>query len=411
MGAAGVVQQPNVFYIGVNNGGVWKTTDYGLTWTPIFDDQPTQSIGAIAVAPSDPKVIYVGSGEGLQRPDLSVGDGLYKSIDAGRTWQHLGLREARQIGAVIVDPGDANRVFVAALGHPYGPNEERGVFRSTDGGRTWQKVLYKDENTGAIDVAFDPANAQIVYAVLWAARQGPWEYDNAYVGTTSGLFKSTDGGATWQPLTRGLPTAGDGLGRIGIGVAPSDPGRIYAWVTARASGLYRSDDAGATWTRMNTETRVWGRGDDFANVRVDPKNPDTVYAANTSTYRSTDGGRTFSAIKGAPGGDDYHTIWINPNNPDIILIAADQGATITVNRGQTWSLWYNQPTAQMFHVTADNRFPYWVYGGQQESGSAGVVSRSDYGEITFREWRPVGVEEYGYAAPDPRHPASSSAAR
>jgi photosystem II stability/assembly factor-like uncharacterized protein len=404
VGAAGVAQQPNVFYIGVNNGGVWKTTDYGLTWAAIFDDQPTQSIGAIAVAPSDPNIVYVASGEGLQRPDLSVGDGIYKSTDAGRTWQHLGLRDARQIGAVIVDPKDPNRVFVAALGHPYGPNVERGVFRSADGGQAWQKVLYKDDNTGAIDLAFDPANAQTVYAVLWAARQGPWEYNNAYAGATSGLFKSTDGGATWQPLTGGLPAAADGLSRIGIDIAPSDPRRIYAWVTARVSALYRSDDAGASWRQMNTESRVWGRGDDFANVRVDPANPDVVYAANTSTYRSTDGGRTFAAIKGAPGGDDYHTIWINPTNPRIILIAADQGATITVNSGETWSSWYNQPTAQMFHVTADNRFPYWVYGGQQESGSAGVVSRSDFGEITFREWHTVGVEEYGYAAPDPLHP-------
>jgi photosystem II stability/assembly factor-like uncharacterized protein len=404
VGAAGVVQQPNVFYIGVNNGGVWKTTDYGLTWTPIFDEQGTQSIGTVTVAPSDPNVIYAGSGEGLQRPDLSVGDGVYKSTDAGRTWQHLGLREARQIAAIVVDPRDPNRLFVAALGHPYGANAERGVFRSTDGGRSFEKVLYKDENTGAIDVAFDPASAQTIYAALWAARQGPWEYNNAYVGPTSGLFKSTDGGSTWQPLTRGLPTAADGLSRIGIGIAPSEPRRIYAWVTARTSALYRSDDAGATWTQMNAEPRVWGRGDDFANVRVDPANADIVYAANTSTYRSSDGGGTFTSIKGAPGGDDYHTIWINPTNPRIILIAADQGATITVNGGETWSSWYNQPTAQMFHVAADNRFPYWLYGGQQESGSAGVASRSDYGEITFREWHPVGVEEYGYAAPDPLHP-------
>jgi photosystem II stability/assembly factor-like uncharacterized protein len=405
VGAAGVVQQPNVFYVGVNNGGVWKTTDYGHTWFSIFDDQPTQSIGTVAVAPSDPTVVYVASGEGLQRPDLSVGNGIYKSTDAGRTWTHLdGFRDARQIGAVLVDPTTPDRLFVAALGHPYGPNEERGVFRSTDGGRTWQKVLYKDENTGAIDLAFDPRNAQIVYAVLWAARQAPWEYNNAYLGSTSGLFKSTDGGNTWQPLTRGLPTAADGLSRIGIGVAPSDPNRIYAWVTAKTNALYRSDDAGASWTRTNDEARVWGRGEDFACVRVDPTNPDIVFAANTSTYKSIDGGRAFTAIKGAPGGDDYHTIWINPANHDIILIASDQGATITVNGGATWSDWYNQPTAQMFHVTADNRFPYWLYGGQQESGSAGVVSRSDYGEITFRDWHPVGVEEYGYAAPDPLHP-------
>jgi photosystem II stability/assembly factor-like uncharacterized protein len=414
VGAAGVVQQPNVFYIGVNNGGVWKTTDYGHTWAPIFDEQPTQSIGAVAVAPSDPNIVYVGSGEGLQRPDLSVGDGIYKSTDAGRTWQHLGLREARQIGAVLVDPANPNRVFAAALGHPYGPNRERGVFRSLDGGATWQKVLPQerqpvadDDNTGAIDLAFDPRNAQTMYAVLWAARQGPWEYTNAYVGPTSGLFKSTDGGTTWQRLgagARGLPGPADGLSRIGIGIAPGNPNRIYAWVTSKRAALYRSDDAGASWTQMNDETRVWGRGDDFANVRVDPANADVVYAANTSTYKSTDGGRTFTAIKGAPGGDDYHTIWINPANPRIILIASDQGATVTVNGGESWSSWYNQPTAQMFHVTADNRFPYWLYGGQQESGSAGVASRGDYGGITFREWHPVGVEEYGYAAPDPLHP-------
>ena len=404
VGAAGVPQQPNVFYIGVNNGGVWKTTDYGLTWLPLFDGQPTQSIGAVAVAPSDPNVVYVGSGEGLQRPDLSVGDGIYRSTDAGATWEHLGLRDARQIGAIIVDPANPSRLFVAALGHPYGPNAERGVYRSADGGASFERVLFKDDNTGAIDLAFDPSNSRTVYAVLWSARQGPWEYNNAYIGSTSGLFKSADGGTTWQPLTRGLPGAADGLSRIGIGIAPTDPTRIYAWVTARASGLYRSDDAGASWTLVNSETRVWGRGDDFANVRVDPANANIVYAANTSTYRSTDGGHTFTAIKGAPGGDDYHTIWINPSNRDIILIAADQGATITVNGGRTWSSWYNQPTAQMFHVTADNRFPYWLYGGQQESGSAGVVSRSDYGQITFREWHPAGVEEYGYAAPDPRHP-------
>jgi len=405
VGAAGVPQQPNVFYVGANNGGVWKTTDYGQTWAPIFDDQPTQSIGAVAVAPSDPTVVYVASGEGLQRPDLSVGEGLFRSNDAGRTWQHFhGLGDARQIAALIVDPNDPNRIFVAALGHPYGPNPERGVYRSIDGGRTVQRVLYKDENTGAIDVAFDPSNARTIYAALWAARQGPWEYNNAYVGTTSGLFKSTDGGDTWQPLTQGLPTAADGLSRIGIGVAPSNPRRIYAWVTSHRSALYRSDDGGASWTMANSDARVWGRGDDFANVRVDPSNPDIVYAANTSTYRSTDGGRTFTAIKGAPGGDDYHTIWINPRDPRIILIAADQGATITVNGGETWSSWYNQPTAQMFHVAADNRFPYWLYGGQQESGSAGVPSRSDYGAITFRDWHTVGLEEYGYAAPDPLHP-------
>jgi photosystem II stability/assembly factor-like uncharacterized protein len=401
--AAGIASQTNVFYVAATNGGIWKTDDIGRTWRPLFDDQPTGSIGALAIAPSDPNIIYVGSGEGVQRPDLSVGDGMYKSVDGGRTWRHLGLREGQQISAVLVDPRDSNRVFVAVLGHPYGPNVERGVFRSTDGGETWQKVLYKDENTGAVELAFDPTNPATVYAVLWAARQGPWE-NGEWSGPGSGLFKSTDGGNTWQQLSAGLPTPAEGLGRIGIGIAPSDPNRMYALVEAKPSALYRSDDAGTSWKRVNTEERVSGRGSDFACVRVDPKNKDVIYVANTSTYRSIDAGQTFTAIKGAPGGDDYHTVWINPEHPNIILLASDQGATITVNGGATWSSWYNQPTAQFYHVITDNQFPYWVYGGQQESGSAGVASRSDYGEITFREWHPVGVEEYGYVAPDPLNP-------
>ena len=401
--AAGIPSQPNVFYIAANDGGIWKTDDFGRTWKPLFDDQPTGSIGALAIAASDPNIIYAGSGEGLQRPDLSVGDGIYKSTDGGKTWRHLGLRDGQQIPAILVDPRDPNRVFAAVLGHPYGPNAERGVFRSIDGGETWQKVLYKDENTGAIDLAFDPTNSRNIYAVLWAARQGPWE-NGEWNGPNSGPFKSTDGGETWQQLTGGLPTPAEGLGRIGIGIAPSDPNRMYALVEGRPSALYRSSDAGATWQHVNTEARISGRGSDFACVRVDPKNPDIVYVANTSTYRSTDAGQSFTAIKGAPGGDDYHTIWINPGNPRIILLASDQGATISVNGGETWSSWYNQPTAQFYHVITDNRFPYWVYGGQQESGSAGVASRSDYGEVTFREWHPVGVEEYGYVAPDPLNP-------
>jgi photosystem II stability/assembly factor-like uncharacterized protein len=402
--ASGVRGQPNLFYVAANNGGVWTSDDYGRVWRPIFDHEPTGSIGALAVAPSDPRILYVGSGEGLQRPDLSVGDGIYKSTDAGQTWRHLGLRDGQQIASIIVDPQDANRVFIAVLGHPYGPNEERGVFRSLDGGETWQKVLYKDENTGAVDLAFDPANARTVYAALWAARQAPWEIDDSFQVAGSGLFKSTDGGDTWQPLTQGLPGAADHLGRIGIGIAPGDPQRIYALVDARNGGLYRSDDAGASWQRVNNDRRIWGRGSDFACVRVDPKDRDVLYVANISTYRSLDAGKTFTAIKGAPGGDDYHTIWINPDDPSIILLASDQGATISVNGGHTWSSWYNQPTSQFYHVITDNRFPYWVYGGQQESGSIGIASRSDYGEITFRDWHPVGVEEYGYVAPDPLDP-------
>jgi photosystem II stability/assembly factor-like uncharacterized protein len=402
---SGVPGQQNVFYMAPNNGGVWKSTDYGRTWTPIFDDQPTGSIGALAVAPSDPNTIYVGSGEGLRRPDLSVGNGVYKSSDGGRTWQHLDLQDAQQIASIIVDPKDANRVFVAAQGHPYGPNEQRGIFRSLNGGRTWEKVLYKDENAGGMDLVFDPRNSQVIFASLWASRRPPWTTGGGYDGPGSGLYKSSDGGSSWRQLTRGLPGATEGIGRIGPTVSPSDPDRMYAWVNAKkGSGIYRSDDGGESWQQVNDEERVWGRGDDFGCVRVDPRNKDVIYVANTSTYRSTDAGKDFTAIKGAPGGDDYHTIWINPENPDIIALAVDQGATISVNGGRTWSSWYNQPTAQFYHVITDSEFPYWVYGGQQESGSIGTASRSDFGEITFRDWTTVGVEEYGYVAPDPLHP-------
>jgi photosystem II stability/assembly factor-like uncharacterized protein len=401
----GIPEQPNVFYIGAVNGGVWKTTDYGRTWLPIFDDQPSGSIGAIAIAPSNPKIIYVGSGEGLQRPDLSTGDGIYKSTDGGATWTHLGLRDGQQIPQIVIDPHDPNRLFVAVLGHPYGANAERGLFRSTDGGATFQKVLYKDENTGAIDVVLDPVDANIVYCVLWEARQGPWE-NGAFAGPGSGVFKSTDGGNTWRKVGKGLPTfEQDGLGRIGITVAPSMPSRMFATVGAtRGSGLYRSDDAGENWYSASSDTRVTSRESDFAEVKVDPKNADVVYTASVVTWKSTDGGKTFKALRGAPGGDDYHRVWINPINTNIILIASDQGAIVTVNGGESWSSWYNQPTASFYHVTADNAFPYRLCAGQQESGSACVSSRSDDGRITFANWHPAGIEEYGYAAPDPLDP-------
>lgn len=402
VGAEGVPSQPNVFYIGVNNGGVWKTTDYGHTWTPIFDQQSTGSIGNLAVAPSNPNTVYVGSGEGLHRPDLSTGNGMYRSDDAGQTWKHLGLRDAQQIGRIVVDPNNDKRLFVAVLGHPYGANAERGVYRSNDGGESFEKILYKDEHTGAIGLAMDPSDSNILYATLWQARQGPWE-NGAFLGANSGLFKSIDGGNTWVQLSQGLPNKN--VGRITVAIAPSLPSRLYAQVNAGAqTGTYRSDDAGATWFKVNSEERVSGRPDDFAEIKVHPKNPDIVFAANVATQKSEDGGKTWTAIRGAPGGDDYHTLWINPNNPDIILNASDQGAIITVNGGKTWSSWYNQPTAQFYHVSTDNRFPYRVYGGQQESGSAAVKSRGDHGQITFRDWQPVGVEEYGYVAPDPLHP-------
>jgi photosystem II stability/assembly factor-like uncharacterized protein len=402
--ATGVRGRPGLFYIGIVNGGVWKTTDYGRTWQPIFDDQPTGSIGAIAVAPSNPEVIYVGSGEGMQRPDLSTGDGIYKSTDGGKSWRHLGLRDGQQIPQIVVDPKDERRLFVAVLGHPYGPNAERGLFRSTDGGESFERVLFVDEDTGAADVALDPADPNVVYAVLWESRQGPWE-NGVFTGPGSGLFKSPDGGRSWRKLETGLPSFAKGLGRIGITVAPSDPRRLYATVEARdGAGIYRSDDAGESWRRVNSDPRVVARPSDAAEVRVHPTDPDTVFVPTIVAWKSTDGGRSFTAFRGAPGGDDYQRIWIDPDRPDVMIMSADQGAIITVNGGGSWSSWYNQPTAQFYHVSTDGSFPYRVCGGQQESGSACVQSRGDFGQITFREWHPVGVEEYGYVAADPLDP-------
>jgi len=403
--ATGVPSQPNIFYMGQVNGGVWKSDDYGRTWTPIFDHESTQSIGAIAVAPSNPNIIYVASGEGLHRPDLSVGNGIYKSTDAGKTWTHLGLRDGLQIPALAVDPRDPNRLFAAVLGHPYGPNEERGLFRSTDGGQSWQKVIYKDENTGASDVEIDPANPDVVYASMWEAREGPWEDNNEVNGIGGGLFKSADGGNTWHPLTNGLPKD---LSQIYVAIAPSDRLRLYATV-AIASGplaFYRSDDAGESWSKITDDPRPSGRigGGDLAIPRVDSKNADVVYSASTVTMKSIDGGKTWSGFRGAPGGDDYQNLWINPNNPNIILLVSDQGALVTVTGGASWSSWYNQPTAQFYHVAVTPDFPYRVCGGQQESGSACISSRGNDGAITFREWHPVGVIEYGYVAPDPLDP-------
>jgi photosystem II stability/assembly factor-like uncharacterized protein len=400
--ACGVPSQPNVFYMAQVNGGVWKSEDYGRTWNPIFDHESTQSIGAIAVAASDPNIVYVASGEGLHRPDLSVGNGIYKSTDAGKTWTHLGLRDGEQIPALAVDPRDPNKVFAAVLGHPYGPSEERGLYLSTDGGENWKRVISKDENTGASDVEIDPSNPDVVYAGMWEVREGPWEDGNEFNGTGGGLFKSTDGGNNWQQLSNGLPKD---LSQIYVAIAPSDSKRLYATV-AEASGklaVYRSDDAGDTWSQPSTDPRASGRigGGDLPIPKVDPKDPDLVYVASTVTMRSEDGGKTWSGFRGAPGGDDYQNLWINPNNGDIILLVSDQGALVTVDRGASWSSWYNQPTAQLYHVIADNSFPYRVCGAQQESGSVCTLSRGNDGAITFRDWHPVGVIEYGYVAPDP----------
>lgn len=401
--AVGVPTQPNVFYMGVNNGGVWKSDDYGRTWNPIFDSEPTGSVGDLAVSPSNPNIIYVGSGEGLHRPDLGVGDGIYKSIDGGKTWKHIGLRDVQQVGRLIVHPTNPDIVIVAGLGHPYGANDERGVFRTKDGGKSWEKVLYKNHNTGAIQVEFDPTNPEIIYADLWEHQEGPWE-NASFSGPNSGLYKSTDGGNTWKPLTQGLPGAQQGLGRIGFGISLTNPKRMYATVDARVNaGVYRSDDGGENWKITTTDQRIYSRGSDFAEIKVHPKNPDVVYSANVASYRSDDGGYTWTSFKGAPGGDDYHRIWINPLQPDIMLFAADQGAIVTVNAGRTWSTWYNQPTAQLYHVATDNQFPYWVYGGQQESGAIGITSRGDGGQISFRDWMGVGADEYAYVAPDPKN--------
>jgi photosystem II stability/assembly factor-like uncharacterized protein len=432
---SGVPSQPNVFYIGFDNGGVWRSTDYGSTWVPLFDKQSTGSIGAIAVAPSDPNIIYVGSGAGIIRPDLATGDGMYKSIDAGKTWTHLGLRDSQMVANIEVDPKNPNRLFVAVLGHPYGPNPERGIFRSLDGGATFEKVLFKDDYTSGDDVRIDPSNPNTVYAALWQQQQGFYE-NGAFGGTDGGLFKSTDGGNTWKQMTTGLPP----IIQANLAIAPGNSKVIYAMIAAPGSpatggrgggrggrggaggaiGLYKTTDGGDHWflatedprvtqtgsQRHPPDTRPLGRigGGDLPTITVDPKNENVVYSCSTVFWRTEDGGQNWSAVRGAPGGDDYQKSWINPNNSNIILLVSDQGGVVSANRGESWSNWYNQPTAAMYHVTADNAFPYRLCGGQQDSGSACVDSRGMDGEITFHDWHPVGIEEYGEAAPDPKNP-------
>ena len=400
---AGVPSQPNVFYMAPVNGGVFKSTDYGRSWQPIFDDQPTASVGAMAVSNSNPNVVYVGSGEGLHRPDLSIGDGIYKSIDAGKTWTHLGLRDGQQMAQLAVDPKNADRIFVAVAGHPYGPNEERGIYRSVNGGNNFEKVLFRDENVGASDVQIDPTDSNIVYAALWESREGPWE-NGVFNGDGGGIFKSVDGGETWRQLSKGLPP---NMVQANLAIAPSAAKTLFAAVrTKTIAKLYRSDDAGENWRGATDDPRpgLGIGGGDLPVVRFDPKNPQIVYSASVVCWKSVDGGKTWEGWRGAPGGDDYQNIWINPNNPDIILLGSDQGAIVTVNGGRTWSSWYNQSTAQLYHVSADNAFPYRLYSGQQESGSVGIKSRGDAGEITFRDWRPVAAEEYGYVVADPLDP-------
>jgi photosystem II stability/assembly factor-like uncharacterized protein len=436
----GVPGRPNEFYFGSVNGGVWKSIDAGRVWTPVFDSQPVASIGAIAVAPSAPDTVYVGSGESTLRDSMGFGNGVYKSTDAGKSWTHLGLDDTQHIGKIAVDPKNANVLFVAAIGHLYAPNPERGVFRSTDGGKSWKKVLFKNENVGAVDVAIDPTDSRVVYASLWNTRRPPWYTYQPSNGPGGGLFKSTDGGSTWHQLTNGLPK--EGIGRSGIAIAPSDPKRVYAVIddlladpsapapaapaapaspaapggrggpqVPRQGGLFRSDDAGAKWMRVSADQALWGRGWYFEKVAVDPRNADIVYVPNVAVSRSKDGGKTWVAMRGSPGGDDYHQAWVSPDDSNTMIVASDQGAIITRNataddpRSVTWSSWLNQPTAQIYHVSVDYRNPYWVTGAQQDSGAVGVRSRGKFGEISMRDWEPIGAGgESGYTAGDPLHP-------
>ncbi len=404
---AGVPSRPNAFYFGSVGGGVWKTENAGRTWTPIFDSQPVASIGAIAIAPSDPNTIYVGSGEADMRSDIQHGNGMYKSIDGGKTWSYIGLDDTRQIGHIAIDPKDANVVYVAALGHQYGPNAQRGVFKSIDGGKTWSQVLFHDTNTGAIDVELDPADPNVVYAALWQTRRPPWNVYPPSNGPGGGLYKSTDSGKTWTHITgHGFPAGV--VGHIGVAVSPANHDRVYAIVDTndeKTGGMYRSDDGGATWAHTDGEFRIWKRGWYFSKITADPKNADEIYVMNTSTYRSTDAGRSFDAIKGAPGGDDYHVMWIDPNDTNRMILGGDQGVVVTLDGAKTWSSWYNQSTAQVYHVITDNRFPYWVYGAQQDSGAVAVPSRSIHSNISTRDWKPIDVGgESGTIAADPTRP-------
>ena len=399
LAVTGVPGEPSVFYFGAASGGIWKSTDTGTNWEPIFDKEDIASIGSIAVAPSDHNIIYAGSGEACIRGNISYGNGIYKSLDGGHTWKNIGLKDTRHIGAVIVDPRNANTVFVAALGHAYGTSEERGVFRSTDGGATWQKVLFKDNKTGAIDVVFDPNNANTLFASLWEVYRTPWSLNSG--GPGSGLYKSTDGGTTWKHLEgHGLPSGI--MGRIGVSVSGADSNRVYAMIESKEGGLYRSDDAGDSWIRMNEDGRLRQRAWYFTHIFADPKSADTVYVLNTGMFRSTDAGRTFNLLP-APHGD-HHGLWIDPDNPQRLINGNDGGATISTDGGKTWTTQYNQPTAQFYHVITDNRWPYYIYGAQQDNSTIAIKSYDDDGVIGRQDWFAVGGGESGYIAPYPPDP-------
>ena len=401
--AAGIPGDPATFYFGAVDGGVWKTPDAGVVWTPIFDNQPVGSIGALAVAPSDPRIIYAGTGESDIRSNLASGDGVYKSTDGGETWQNVGLRDSRQISRIVIDPRNAEVVYVGVLGHAYGPNEERGVYKSSDGGAHWTKVLYQSAEVGVSDLAIASGAPNILFAGTWNARRPPWSTYAPINGPGAGIYRSQDEGRTWSHLTgHGLPE-GD-WGRVAVAVS-TDGKRVYALLDAgEKSGLYRSDDSGDTWTLANTDSRLTSRAWYFGNITIDANNPDVFYVPNVALYRSEDGGKTISVVRGAPGGDDYHQIWVDPKNSTHMVLATDQGTSVSLDYGKTWSSWYNQPTAQLYHVITDNRFPYTVYGAQQDSGSAAVPSRTDHALITPRDWSTASGSESGYIAPDPQNP-------
>jgi len=393
----GVVGEPDTYYFGAVAGGVWKTVDGGANWTPLFDKEDISSIGAIAVASSDHNVVYAGTGEAAIRGNTTYGIGVYKSIDAGKTWKNIGLKDSRQIGALIVDPRNADVVLVAALGHAFGPNSERGIFRTSDGGKTWVKVLSKDENTGGIDIVFDPHNPNIVFASLWQARRQPWFFSSG--GPGSGLYRSEDNGVTWKHLEgNGLP---DGiLGKIGVAVSGADSNRVYAIIEAKEGGLYRSDDAGQHWSRVNEDGRFRQRAWYFSKVYADPKSADTVYLVNTGLFRSVDGGKNFTLLPARHG--DHHGLWIDPTNPDRIGNVSDGGVSISTDGAKTWTTQNNQPTAQFYHVAVDNAFPYHIYGAQQDNSNVGIASRSDSGVIGRENWFIAGDGECGFVVPDPR---------
>jgi photosystem II stability/assembly factor-like uncharacterized protein len=393
------------FYFGSVNGGVWETDDAGRTWQPIFDSVNVGSIGAIAVSRSNPKVIYVGTGEADMRSDIAQGIGMFRSTDGGKTWTSLGLSDTQQIGRILVDPRNPDVVLVAALGHPYGPNAERGVFRSTDGGRHWTKTLYKDENTGAIDLKFEPGNPQVVYAAMWQARRPPWETYPPASGPGSALYKSTDGGRTWRQVSgHGFPAS---VGRMGITISAAKPHRVYVLADGDDGGLYRSEDSGATWRKVSSDERILNRGWYFGEIDANPKNADQVWVNDTIILRSDDGGAHFIPLKGDPTGDDFHAMWIDSNNPNRRILGVDQGTLVTLNGGKTWSSWYNQPTGQFYHVTTDNRYPYRIYGAQQDSGAASVPSRNDslFDGINMTNFHEVTAGgESDEIAPDPLDP-------